>query len=58
MYTEMWDDPITRYHLKLISERFNLTVVEPLEKRLACGDIGRGGLANIDDIIKATMEAP
>lgn len=52
MNTEMWIDPITQYHLDLICKRFYRTwIVSPIEKKLACGDIGIGAMANIEDIV-------
>jgi phosphopantothenoylcysteine synthetase/decarboxylase len=41
-----------------LRKRFlRLTVVEPIEKRLACGDIGKGAMADINDIVRATQKA-
>lgn len=66
MNTMMWENHHTELHLynlnhmfnvKLLNktERRNFFVVEPICKRLACGDDGKGALANISDIV-ATVE--
>ncbi len=51
MNTEMWEDPITQEHIDLINKRFNLTVIDPVEKTLACGDTGMGAMASIKTIV-------
>ena len=66
MNTKMWEHPLTGEHL-LKLDGFNpaqqryvhylkqckhLTLVEPVVKKLACGDIGKGGMGDISDIVK------
>lgn len=65
MNTEMWDDIITALHLRdlngfhtstsyLMHQRYiKLTVVNPISKKLACGDVGKGAMADIKTIIEA-----
>jgi len=53
MNTNMWEDPITLEHIELIRKRYNLTVINPVEKNLACGDKGMGAMADIKDIANA-----
>lgn len=53
MNTQMWDHPIVRRNLKWLEETGRYTIVAPTEKRLACGDVGVGGLAEVDDIVAA-----
>ena len=55
MNTMMYDNPITQRNIGTLKE-FGFTFVEPREALLACGDVGRGALANVDDIIEAAME--
>ena len=55
MNTMMYDNPITQRNINTLKE-FGFTFVEPREALLACGDVGRGALANVDDIIEAAME--
>lgn len=50
MNTQMWDSPITRNQLAIVSG-YGARVVQPTAKVLACGDEGVGAMANIDDII-------
>jgi phosphopantothenoylcysteine decarboxylase len=55
MNTAMWDHPLTREQLEAI-QKFSpqpetVTVVDPTVKTLACGDVGKGALAPVDDII-------
>ncbi len=57
MNTNMWTHPFTQMHLDKLQELeaygYKITVVEPIAKRLACGDEGIGALANIADIVRA-----
>lgn len=57
MNTEMWDHPIVQRNLRWLVETGRYTVVPPTEKRLACGDVGMGGLAEVDDILTAIRAA-
>lgn len=52
MNTRMWEHPITETHLELLRS-WGIRVVLPVEKKLACEDIGIGALAPPDDIVKA-----
>jgi phosphopantothenoylcysteine decarboxylase len=52
MNTNMWTHPITGEQLQKIASWFpNFRVVPPTERRLACGDVGVGALAEIKSII-------
>lgn len=51
MNTAMYENPITQSNIKKLQEHGYL-FVEPRESRLACGDLGKGALANIDTIIE------
>lgn len=44
MNTVMWEHPATALHLSTLCA-WRCTILPPEEKRLACGDIGRGALA-------------
>lgn len=57
MNTVMWQSLFTDEHLERLSSIFPLSIVEPVEKGLACGDVGKGALAHTDDIAAATGEA-
>ena len=47
--TNMYKNPLTQSSLKML-KLTNFTVVEPQEKMLACGDVGDGALADVEDI--------
>jgi phosphopantothenoylcysteine decarboxylase/phosphopantothenate--cysteine ligase len=49
MNTAMWDQPMVRRNLGWLRD-FGYQVVEPVEKRLACGDVGVGAMAEVADI--------
>jgi phosphopantothenoylcysteine decarboxylase len=51
MNTFMWSHPLTKDHLTQLAKFYNLSIVFPVSKRLACGDIGVGALAEIKDIV-------
>ncbi len=51
MNTRMWENPLTRLHLDQLSDFYNVQIIEPVEKVLADGDEGIGGLAEDDTII-------
>lgn len=53
MNTAMWDHPVVQRNLRWLEELGRYTVVAPSRKRLACGDVGVGGLAEIPDILAA-----
>jgi len=50
MNTHMWRDPATRRNLATLRER-GVLIIEPATGELACGDVGEGRLAEIDDIL-------
>ena len=52
MNTMMWDHPVTQTHLATL-ERWGVRIVAPIEKQLACGDVGIGAMADVDAIVGA-----
>lgn len=61
MNTAMWQHPLTQEQLNKICSFASkpspcVHVVEPANKKLACGEVGQGALAGIDDIIQASKE--
>ena len=72
MNTFMWESPFTRKHLDTLVElgqigergggggtsspTSTVTVIEPVEKTLACGDVGNGAMASVDSIVAAVVE--
>ena len=53
--TNMILNPLTQASLKML-KLCNFTLVEPIEKELACKDIGVGAMANIEDIFNLSIK--
>lgn len=53
MNTAMWEHPVVQRNLRWLEELERYTFVAPSRKRLACGDVGVGGLAELPDILAA-----
>ena len=52
MNTQMYTHPITTHHLSLIKTHLPyIELINPIEKVLACGDVGMGGMAEWGDIV-------
>ncbi len=59
MNTEMWDNPIVQRNVRWLEETGRYHIVPPVSKRLACGDVGAGALAEVDDVLEILkLEAP
>ncbi|CAE7272870.1 HAL3B, partial [Symbiodinium pilosum] len=56
MNTLMWEHPSTAEHLTTLQAR-GCSIIPPVSKKLACGDVGRGALAAVSDIIEAVVKA-
>ena len=52
MNTHMWEHPLTQRNLNILKDTKRFEWVLPVEKRLACGDVGVGGLADPSDILQ------
>ena len=57
MNTEMWFHPVVQRNLGWLRQMPRYRIVEPVDKRLACGDLGVGGLAEAADILEAVVAA-
>lgn len=57
MNTKMWEHPVVVRNLRWLEELGRYTIVAPSHKRLACGDVGVGGLADVPDIVEAIEAA-
>lgn len=55
MNTDMWSHPITARQLRLLNE-LGYKMIPPVEKKLACGVVGNGGLATVDSIVAFTLD--
>jgi len=56
MNTFMWESPFTGQHLDKLRQ-LGVTVVDPVAKKLACGDIGTGAMAAPEQISSAVQAA-
>ena len=59
--TEQWPDDRNLPSLELLISQFNLLrkpvrMISPIEKTLACGDTGMGGMAQLDDIVALVQQ--
>ncbi|MBM7636137.1 phosphopantothenoylcysteine decarboxylase [Streptococcus saliviloxodontae] len=50
MNTKMYEHPLTQKNLTSLEE-IGYDIIQPKSALLACGDIGRGALADVDDIL-------
>lgn len=41
MNTSMWNHPLTSRHLSVLSDFLEYKIIDPIGKKLACGDIGK-----------------
>ena len=57
MNTEMWFHPVVQRNLGWLGDMPRYHLVEPVSKRLACGDEGVGGLADPADLLDAIESA-
>jgi phosphopantothenoylcysteine decarboxylase / phosphopantothenate---cysteine ligase len=50
MNTAMWLNPVVERNLAWLADLGRFHVVEPVEKRLACGDVGVGAMADPTEV--------
>ncbi len=55
MNTKMYENPIVQKNIKTL-ESLGYHFIEPKESLLACGDLGKGALADLDTIVKEVTE--
>lgn len=55
MNNAMYENPITQRNIQTLSD-FGFYFIEPREARLACGDLGKGALAETDIIVSKVRE--
>lgn len=55
MNTLMWENPFTKEHLGKLESALKVVIIPPVVKTLACGDIGVGAMAHVDDIVKTVQ---
>ncbi len=56
MNTEMWFHPVVQRNLEWLAGLGRYNLVEPVDKELACGDVGRGGLPDPEVIWNAICD--
>ncbi len=54
MHTEMWDHPAVKDNIRVLGER-GVVIVPPEEGRLAGGDIGKGRLADPQEVVRVAL---
>lgn len=50
MNTEMFNHPLTTQQLALL-QTWGVDIIEPCEKLLACGDVGKGALPPVNEVV-------
>ena len=55
MNTNMYENPITQKNISRLKE-YGYKFIEPASGRLACGDIGKGKLADVNIIVKNVLQ--
>lgn len=50
MNTKMWEHPITKEHIQKL-QSWGIKIIDPIGKKLFCGDIGMGAMADISTIV-------
>ncbi|CAK4033049.1 flavo [Lecanosticta acicola] len=58
MNTAMWNHPVTRRHVAVLEEEWGewVEVLRPVEKDLACGDVGGGAMREWKEIVSVIEE--
>jgi len=59
MNVRMWENPVLQRNLRILSEEgeSRCLVIPPVEKKLACGETGVGGLAEPEEIFHSVIKA-
>lgn len=55
MNTRMWENPVIQENLEKLKKR-GFKIIEPKVSTLACGDVNKGALADVDVIVNAVLE--
>lgn len=55
MNTVMWENPFTARHLNEVRSVYGARIIDVTTKKLACGDVGTGALANVATIIDSVV---
>ncbi|KAI9032288.1 flavoprotein [Hyaloraphidium curvatum] len=57
MNTAMWEHRFTAKHLDVCTAELGYRIIPPVSKKLACGDIGVGAMAEVPTIVATIVEA-
>ena len=57
MNTRMYENPFVQDNIDKL-KKYGYQIIEPKEARLACGDTGKGALADVDEIISIVQGSP
>lgn len=57
MNTKMWTHPATATHIQTLRS-WGTVLIQPVEKMLACGDVGVGAMASVADILATISSLP
>jgi phosphopantothenoylcysteine decarboxylase/phosphopantothenoylcysteine decarboxylase/phosphopantothenate--cysteine ligase len=55
MNTNMYENPIVQENLEKL-KRYGYIIIEPKESMLACGDLGKGAMADVSEIMDRIFE--
>lgn len=56
MNTAMWNHPVTAQQIGVLDKWEWVEVLKPVEKVLACGDVGRGAMQEWEKIVRVVEE--
>ncbi|CAF0895229.1 unnamed protein product [Adineta steineri] len=56
MNTAMFEHPLTRQHLDIITKNFGYIEIPCIEKTLMCGQTGIGAMASVETIVEQTLK--
>lgn len=56
MNTYMWKHPLTENHIGTLRDTCGYRILEPVSRRLACGDIGKGAMVPVEMIVAAVRD--
>lgn len=54
MNTRMWEHPITAKHVSILKE-WGYVEIPPVSKKLMCGDVGVGAMAEVTTIVNEVI---
>ncbi|KNH09720.1 phosphopantothenoylcysteine decarboxylase [Perkinsela sp. CCAP 1560/4] len=57
MNTDMFDHPLTKMQLEIMTQTLQAQHIAPISKQLACGEFGVGAMANVNTIVEFLEKA-